>query len=176
MILADLLLPTYAQMLASLDGYLAKASQDERGEALMEARLAQDMHPLATQLRFLCNMPGEALARIAARPFTSSEDDPQTLAEGRERIAATRKWLGNVDGSSFAEQEEPIELALPNGMVFDLTASEYVRDWALPQFYFHMNMAYAILRKEGLALGKVDYVPYMMRYLRGMAPAERPSG
>ena len=56
-------------------------------------------------------------------------------------------------------------------MTFDLTAEGYVRDWALPQFYFHLMTAYAILRANGVPLGKIDYVPYMMRYLRPAAPA-----
>ena len=47
-----------------------------------------------------------------------------------------------------------------------MTTIEYVRDWSVPQFYFHVMAAYSILRKEGLEVGKIDYVPYMMRYLR----------
>ena len=56
--------------------------------------------------------------------------------------------------------------ALPAGMVFDLTAEQYARDWALPQFYFHLMIAYAILRAEGVDLGKADYVAHMFAYLR----------
>jgi len=52
-----------------------------------------------------------------------------------------------------------------------MTAEEYVRDWAIAQFYFHVTTAYAILRKEGLAIGKIDYVPYMLRYMRQPAEA-----
>ena len=51
-------------------------------------------------------------------------------------------------------------------MTFDLTAGEYVRDWAVPQYYFHSTTAYAILRKEGLDIGKADFVGYMVRYMR----------
>ena len=57
-------------------------------------------------------------------------------------------------------------LELPNGMAFDMAAEEYVRDWALPQFYFHVVTAYAILRHHGVAIGKGDYVPHMFAYLR----------
>jgi hypothetical protein len=52
------------------------------------------------------------------------------------------------------------------GMIFDLTAEQYARDWALPQFYFHVMIAYAILRAEGVDLGKADYVAHMFAYLR----------
>ena len=55
---------------------------------------------------------------------------------------------------------------------FVLTAEQYARDWALPQFYFHLMTAYAILRSQGIALGKADYVPHMFPYLRsGTMPA-----
>lgn len=55
---------------------------------------------------------------------------------------------------------------LPIGLTFDLTAAQYARDWTLPQFYFHVMTAYAILRNAGVALGKADYVPHMFAYLR----------
>ena len=60
-------------------------------------------------------------------------------------------------------------MALPNGMTFDLTPGQFARDWALGQFTFHVMAAYAILRKEGVAIGKADYVPHMFAYLRGEA-------
>jgi hypothetical protein len=67
---------------------------------------------------------------------------------------------------------EEIAHELPNGMVFDMTREQYVRDWALPQAAFHQMTAYAILRQAGVPLGKVDYVPHMFPYLRpGTAPA-----
>jgi hypothetical protein len=62
---------------------------------------------------------------------------------------------------------------LPNGMIFDLTAEQYARDWTLPQFYFHVMIAYAILRSAGVDLGKADYVAHMFAYLRpGTVPGQ----
>lgn len=162
----DQILPVWNQMLGTLDGLLAKAEAHGKGEALMEARLADDMHPLSVQVRFVCNMPGEAMVRLAGIPFTSTEDNPSDLAEARAWITARRKTIADWNALDFVGDDAPIELALPNGMTFDLTAQEYVRDWALAQFYFHITTAYAILRKEGLDLGKIDYVPYIMRYMR----------
>jgi uncharacterized protein len=166
-----ILVPTHLQMLGALDGLLAKAEADPRGDALLAARLADDMHPLATQIRYLCNMPGEALARLTGLEFVSSEHDPATLAEARSRIAATRAELEAWSARRFVADEQTVALELPNGMAFDLTAAEYVRDWALPQYYFHVMAAYSILRAAGLAIGKADYAGYMMRYLRSPAPA-----
>jgi hypothetical protein len=59
-----------------------------------------------------------------------------------------------------------IGLELPNGMAFDLNAADYVRDWAVPQFYFHIMTVYAILRMRGVPLGKADFVPHMLRHAR----------
>lgn len=50
--------------------------------------------------------------------------------------------------------------------MFDMTGEQYARDWALPQFYFHIVIAYAILRNQGIQIGKADYVPHMFAYLR----------
>jgi hypothetical protein len=71
------------------------------------------------------------------------------------------------------DDQRPIAHQIPNGMIFDLTAMQYARDWALPQFYFHVMAIYAILRGEGIALGKADYVSHMFRYLR---PGTMPGG
>ncbi|MGB3472944.1 MAG: DUF1993 domain-containing protein [Erythrobacter sp.] len=162
----SLIVPTHRNMLGTLSGLLAKAAADPRGDAMMQARLAEDMHPLSTQVRFLCNMVGEAMERVAGIDFTSDEEDPATLAEAQSRIDLTLKQLEEWAVLDFVADDAAMELALPNGMTFDMTTAEYVRDWAVPQFYFHTLTAYSILRKEGLEVGKADFVPHMFRYIR----------
>lgn len=162
----DLLVPTQRNMLGTLKGLLAKAAADQRGDALMQARLADDMHPLAVQVRFLCNMVGEAIDRVTGITFVSTEEDPATLDEAIIRIGSTLEQLDEWEKLEFAADDAPLELALPNGMVFDMTTISYARDWSVPQFYFHVSMAYAILRKEGLDVGKADFVPHMFAYIR----------
>jgi hypothetical protein len=124
------------------------------------------MFPLATQLRFLCNMPGEALARLTGLAFTSSDVDPSTLAEARERIAAAKAMVAEADLAIWPAAGDTVEFTLPNGMTFAMQAHEYCRDWSMPQFYFHLIAAYSILRAEGLAIGKIDYVGYMLKYMK----------
>lgn len=162
----DLLVPTQRNMLGTLKGLLAKAAADQRGDALMQARLADDMHPLAVQVRFLCNMVGEAIDRVTGITFVSTEEDPATIDEAIIRIGSTLEQLDEWEKLEFAADDAPLELALPNGMVFDMTTISYARDWSVPQFYFHVSMAYAILRKEGLDVGKADFVPHMFGYIR----------
>lgn len=162
----SLLVSTQRNMLGTLKGLLAKAAADERGDALLQAKLADDMHPLSVQVRFLCNMVGEAIARVAGIEFTSSEEDPATLAQAQERVDATLAQLAEWEKLDFADDDAAQELSLPNGMVFDMTTITYARDWSVPQFYFHVMAAYSILRKEGLDVGKADFVPYMFQYIR----------
>lgn len=164
-------IPVWTQMLGVLDGLLTKAEADSRGDSLLDERLAEDMHPLSVQVRFLTNMPGEAIARLTGLDFASREDNPATLAEAREWVAAAKAQLDEWAAREYVNAGDPIVLKLPNGMTFDLSAGEYVRDWALPQYYFHVTTAYAILRKAGLELGKIDFVPYMLRYMRQPAEA-----
>lgn len=159
-------LATFAHMFGTLDNLVTKAGAHEKGEALLHARLADDMFPLATQLRFLCNMPGETLARLTGVEYSSSDIDPCTLAEAGSRIAESRELVAAADASTWPAADATVEFDLPNGMGFVMQAHEYCRDWATPQLYFHMMAAYSILRAEGLAIGKADYVGYMMKYLK----------
>ena len=165
----DLLLTTYDNMLGSLDAWLAKAAEDPRGDALLGHKLAEDMFPLSRQIRFVCNLPGEAMAGAAGVAYSSSDIDDETLAAARERVGATRALIKGWRETPFGADDDPVELSLANGMTFDLKTDSYVCDWALPQFYFHLMTAYAILRAAGIPLGKADYVGFMFRYLR--APA-----
>ena len=164
-------LATYTNMLGTLDHIVTKAEAHAKGEALLQARLAEDMFPLATQIRFICNMPGEALARLTGLDFTSSDTDPATFAKARERIAAAKALVAASDPATWPAAGETVEFTLPNGMTFAMQAHEYCRDWAMPQFYFHMTAAYAILRAESLALGKADFVGYMFKYMKQPNPA-----
>ena len=168
---AETLLTTYHNMLGSLDGWLAKAGAHPGGDALLEARLADDMFPLARQIRFCCNLPGEAMNATSDVAFGPSDIDDTTLDGARERIAATRRMIEGWREIALAADDAPVILSLANGMTFDLTTEGYVRDWALPQFYFHLMTAYAILRAAGVPLGKVDYVGYMLAYMRQPTPA-----
>lgn len=160
------LLTTYDNLLGSLDGWLAKAADQADGDALLARKLTDDMFPLARQIRFACNLPGEAMAGAAGVAYSSSDIDDETLSAARERIAATRALIAGWHSTPFGGDDAPVELSLANGMTFDLSTENYVRDWALPQFYFHLMSAYAILRAAGVPLGKADYVGFMFRYLR----------
>ena len=93
-------------------------------------------------------------------------------AETRARIDEALACLdGLAPGALDAGAGLAIALDLPDGLAFDLTGEQYARDWALPQFYFHVVSAYAILLSKGVAIAKADYVPHMFAYLRTGTPA-----
>ena len=181
MSLTSLLVPTFTQMLRALSGWLTKAQAQmpgEAAEALLSARLAPDMFPLSTQIRFACVQAHEASCRLRDMEFPESIDAlldegrnggerPGSMDDAQARIAETLALLEALapDALDMAPAA-PITHALPNGMIFDLTAEQYARDWVLAQFYFHIMTAYAILRSEKLELGKIDYIPHMLPYLR----------
>lgn len=187
MTLTNLLVPTFTQMLKTCDGWLAKAQSQmpATAEALLSARLAPDMFPLSTQIRFACLQVQEAIYRLRNEAFPASFDDlvnegrnagerPGTIVEAQTRIAETIALLDSLEpGVLDGDEERPIAHEIPNGMIFDLTAQQYARDWAMPQFYFHFMTAYAILRSEGVALGKADYVTHMFPFIR---PGTMPTG
>ncbi|MCK9542026.1 MAG: DUF1993 domain-containing protein [Novosphingobium sp.] len=187
MSLTDLLVPTYRQMLTSLSGWLDKAQAgmpEGKAEALLSACLAPDMFPLATQIRFACVQAQEGVYRLKGEDFPNSIDqlldegrnagqEPGSIADAQARIRETIALLdGLAPGVLNGEAGRSIAHALPTGMIFDLTAEQYTRDWTLPQFYFHLMIAYAILRAEGVDLGKADYVAHMFTHLR---PGTMPS-
>lgn len=176
--LYDLTVPAYKNGLRALSGELSRAlawgTDNDIGELQFAvARLAPDMFPLAAQIRFTCVQALQPLARLAGVDVPEFAEDATDFAGMQEQIAAALAFLETVDPSALGDAiDRTVSFPLPNGMIFDMSAFDYVRDWAQPQFYFHRTAAYAILRHMGVPLGKADYVSYMMRYLRpGTAPA-----
>ena len=180
MTLTGLLVPSFAQMLRALSGWLAKAEAEKprAAETLLSARLAPDMFPLTTQVRFACVQVHESVCRLTGVAFThqittlldegrQGNEHPGTIANAQARIHQALQLLESLapDALDMAPQQ-PIAHELANGMIFDLTAEQYARDWALAQFNFHLMIAYAILRSQGINLGKVDYIPHMLPKLR----------
>ena len=186
MSLTSLLAPTYVPMLTNLSAWLDKAKAqmpDDEAEALMSARLADDMYPLATQVRFACVQVLEALHRLQGRPFPDrigellqqgrdAGERPGSIADAQEAIAATIAEVEALGPAALdMDPGAALEHALPIGMVLDLTAQQYARDWAIPQFYFHVMTAYAILRQRGVEIAKGDYCAHVLPFLRPV-PAE----
>lgn len=188
MSLTQFLIPTYTQMLRTLSSWLEKTQNQvaaDEAEALLAARLAPDMYPLSTQVRFACLQAQEATYRLRGEPLPDTLDQlaqegrdggeqPGSISQAQARITEALSLLEGLAPDALDDgAERTISIELPNGMIFDMTGDQYARDWAVAQFYFHLMTAYAILRNQGIELGKADYVPHMFAYLR---PGTMPQG
>ncbi len=190
MSLTRLLVPSFMQMLRGLSAWLDKAATHEQAsggevDALLSMRLAADMYPLSAQVRFACFQAQEAAHRLRGKSLPEKLEDvrregwnagehPGSLVEAQVRIADAISLLSALGPNALDDGADlPITLELPNGMIFDMTGEQYARDWSLPQFYFHLNIAYAILRNHGVELGKADFVSHMLTYLRPSSIPQR---
>lgn len=176
--LYDLTVPAYQNGLKALSAELSRARAwgEENGIGELQfavARLAPDMFPLAAQVRSTCRQAAQPLARLGVENVPEFADDASDFAAMQGQIAAALAFLDTVEPAALGDDgDRAVSFDLPNGMIFDMTAFEYLRDWAQPQFYFHRVAAYAVLRHMGVPLGKADYVGYITRHLRpGTAPA-----
>lgn len=166
--LSTLLLPALKHQLQAMSAQLEKgvAASSDEGAALLEARLAPDMFPLAAQIKTSCGQSTDAIARLMGQP-NSATPDVTDMASARTLIADTLAGLAKADAEAIdAAADQTVSLDLPNGMAFDMSGQDFVRDWVLPQLHFHTAMAYAILRNQGVEIGKIDLLPYMMAHAR----------
>jgi hypothetical protein len=168
----QLIVPGFTSMLRNLDAMLDKAGAYAAGAGLDQAellgsRLAPDMLPLAVQVAITCSQAAQAVAKLTDGKAPDFSAPPSSIDAAKAMIAKAIAYLGAADSHIMdAAADKPVSVEVPTGLAFDLNGSEYVRDWVFPQFYFHLSIAYAILRHNGVHLGKPDYVAHMTAYLR----------
>lgn len=154
----------FANMLGTLDHLVGKAQEAGMADNVLAEKLTEDMFPLELQFRVALNQVLLALNQVAGRQIPLEEAPYQSLAEVRDRIAAVRSQIDQVDPVEWANPDAVVDLTLPNGVRFLMSSEEDIRDWIMPNFYFHVTMAYALLRNAGLAVGKMDFLPHMDRH------------
>lgn len=152
----------YGRMLENLDAWLQKAIAygKEKGfdpEILTAARLAPDQYALVQQVQSACDAAKYAAAYLAGRPAPSHPDTETTVAELRARIATCVAYLKGFQAGDFTGAEER-RVAPPWMGGNSVRGETYVHRISVPNFYFHVTTAYAILRHNGVALGKADFV------------------
>lgn len=151
--------PIFVRGLTNLSGFLDKASAEGFDEsALVQARLYEDMRPLASQVQLASDSAKGAVARLAGVDNPPMADTETTFAELKDRIARTIAFIESVEPAAFVGAEtRPVTLKTPNREL-NFDGAGYVTSFVLPNFHFHVTTAYAILRKEGVPLGKLDYL------------------
>ena len=126
-------------------------------DVLVTARLAPDQYPLVRQVQSACDSAKFTAAYLAGQKAPSHPDTETTMAQLRARIQACLSYLETVKASDFAGAEQrKVSPAWMQGKWS--AANHYLAQVGIPNFYFHVTTAYAILRHNGVALGKVDYI------------------
>jgi hypothetical protein len=154
--------PVFVNTLTSMRSWLDKAAAEKSPEALIEAKLADDMRPLSSQYQMTSDTAKNAIARLAGIEPPAMPDTEASFAELQERCDKTIAFIESIDPEVLnASEDREVVLKFPNGMGYRWTGADYLRSFALPNFYFHATTAYAILRAEGVSLGKPDYLQHL---------------
>lgn len=155
--------PAFLQMFRALSAILEKAEADAGARkidpaVLVNYRLAPDMLPLASQVRIASDFAKGCVARLAGTEIPKFEDNERTLAELRERIARTVRFIEGV-GPADIDGSEEREISLTvGGEEMHFRGQAYLVHFVMPNFYFHVTTAYDILRHCGLKIGKRDFM------------------
>jgi len=156
--------PVFRQMLGSLDNLLAKAESHAAERkidpaALLQARLFPDMFPLLKQVQIACDFAKGVSGRLAGVELPVFDDSEQTFAELRALVAKTIAFISGLDAARFDGSEDR-EIVLRPGTPKErrFVGQAYLLNYGLPQFFFHVTTAYALLRHNGVELGKKDYM------------------
>jgi len=155
--------PVFLRMLANLDQLLAKAEENARArgfdpDALVNQRLAPDMRPLSSQIQLASDSAKGAMARLSGGAPPSMPDTETTMADLRARIAKTIDYVKSVPASAVdGSEEKDVVLKTPGGDI-PFKGLAFLTGFALPNFLFHVSIAYAILRHNGVPIGKMDFL------------------
>lgn len=152
----------FATRLDTLAHLLRKAEEAFKGSTpFLESRLAADMAPLGTQVAYACNQPRNFALWMDGRPIDNLDPTVATLERAHEYIRQTKALvLSCAAEDSILEQSVRVDLG-PT-IYADMTGRDYVHEFLMPNFYFHLVTSYAILRMMGLAIGKADYMLHLV--------------
>jgi uncharacterized protein len=160
----DLSIAPMLRMLRNLDAIVGKAEafaaadQGIEPATLIQARLHPNMRPFVFQIRVVTDTAKGAAARLTGREIPSWPDDEESFTDVHGRLAKAIDYLSGFKPEDFdGAESRPIELKLGPEVV-KFNGSSYVAAFALPNFFFHVTTAYNILRHNGVAIGKRDFL------------------
>lgn len=156
--------PVFQHMLRNLSHLLDKAEANAQARKFDTAvlagyRLAPDMLPFTRQILIACDAAKLGVARISGLEAPKFEDSETTFPELKARIQKTLDWLATVPASALdGTDDKDITFPVGREKTRTMKAQAYLTTWALPNFFFHITTAYAILRHNGVDIGKSDYL------------------
>jgi hypothetical protein len=156
--------PVLKQMLTALQSILAQAAEHASAkaiepDALLQARLFPDMFPLIKQVQIAADFSRGIAARLAGVDIPTIDSNQTTFADLGALLTETLAFLSSLNESQF-EGKESSQIVLRPGTPKEkrLSGQAYLANYGLPQFFFHVTTAYAILRHNGMPIGKRDYM------------------
>ena len=159
----EFLIPAANRTLGNLALLLDKAEEFATAKkiepaVLLGSRLAPDMFPLTRQVQIACDMAKGAAARLSGTEIPSFADTESSIAELKGRIAKTLDFANGIAAAKFdGSEDREVVIALRSGEL-RFQGLNYLRDFAMPNVYFHVATAYLILRHNGVEIGKNDFI------------------
>ncbi|MBI5257524.1 MAG: DUF1993 domain-containing protein [Burkholderiales bacterium] len=156
--------PIFLRQLEAMLKWLDKAEAHAQAKKFdtavyLQARLAPDMLPFVSQIRIASDNAKGCMARLAGQEPPKFEDNEATLGELRQRIRMTIEYVKSVPADALdGSESRDITLPLRNRDPLQFKGEFYLKHWALPNFFFHCTTAYALLRHNGVELGKQDFL------------------
>lgn len=160
--LYDLTIPQFTKMLHNLSYLLDKAQKNATDrkyevDVLFQDRLAPDMFNFIRQIQITCDTAKLCASRLTGKQAPVHDDKERTLPELKARIEDTMGFLNSITAADFTGAEDR-QITQPRWEGKWLTGYEYALQHAVPNFYFHFTTAYAILRTNGVEVGKKDFL------------------
>lgn len=155
--------PVYAHTLANLERILDKAEVHAAAKkfdaaVLLGMRLAPDMLPLSKQVQIACDAAKLSVARLAGVEAPKFDDNEASIADLKTRVRKTLEFLKTVPAEKI-DGSEKREITVPRrDGDMKIEGETYLKHYALPNFFFHVTTTYALLRHNGVDLGKADYL------------------
>ena len=163
--------PMLVNILTNMRNWLDKADAAAAESKLIGARLTEDMRPLAAQYQMASDSAKNGIARLAGVEAPSMPDTEETFAQLKERCDKTIAFVQSIAADQFdGSDTREVILKFPSGNGYRFDGLDYLTKFMLPNFFFHATTAYAILRAQGVAIGKPDFLAHMG--MPNLTPAE----
>ena len=159
----DLSVPIFKKKLSILFAILQRTSQQIsngslKSEDILNAQLTSDMWNFTRQVQMTTDFIKNGVARLAGIKFETFEDNERSLAELQTRLIRTISCLNEIKPEQINGAENRIIEIEIRKTKFEFTGSDFLQNFVMPNMYFHLSIAYGILRAQNIDLGKIDYL------------------
>lgn len=156
----------FQSRLTTLEHLLKSAQVHFSGsESFLQRRIVADMLPLGTQIAFTCNQPRNFALWCDGKPINNLDPEVISLSLAYAHIANTKELIANINVEGI-KIDEVARIDIGEGAYIELPGSNYVDEFLMPNFYFHLVTAYDILRMAGVSIGKRDYMMHLMPFIK----------